>query len=61
MQFFAYPPLRAFACALAAHWHFRGNAQVMIVISAFPSYVLAFFAPDLSSQLLFLLTYPLEF
>jgi hypothetical protein len=61
MQFFAYPSLCAFACALAAHWHFRGNARVMIVISAFSSYDLAFFAPDLSSQLIFMLTYPLEF
>jgi hypothetical protein len=50
-----------FVCALAARWHFRGNARVMIVISAFPSYDLAFFALDLSSQLIFMLTYPLEF
>jgi hypothetical protein len=50
-----------FVCALAARWHFRGNARVMIVISAFLSYDLAFFAPDLPSQLIFMLSYPLEF
>jgi hypothetical protein len=61
MQLFACPLLRAFVCALAARWHFRGNAQVMIVIFAFPGYDLAFFLSDLSSQLIFVLTYPLEF
>jgi hypothetical protein len=39
---FAYPLLHAFLFVrLKARWHFRGNARVMIVILAFPSYDLA--------------------
>jgi hypothetical protein len=59
---FAYPLLYAFLFVrLKARWHFRGNARVMIVILAFPSYDLALFAPDLLSQLIFMLTCLLDF
>jgi hypothetical protein len=46
---------------LKDRWHFRGNARVMIVILAFPSYDLALFVLDLSSQFIYMLTCPLEF
>jgi hypothetical protein len=59
-QFLADPLLHVLFVHLVARRHFRGNARVMLAISTFPSYSLAF-APDLSRQPILLLAYPLEF
>jgi hypothetical protein len=41
MQFLADPLLHVLFVHLAARWHFRGNARVMLAISTFLSYGLA--------------------
>jgi hypothetical protein len=58
-QFLVDPLLHVLFAHLAVCRHFRGNARVMLAISTFLSTVWRF-APDLSSQPILLLPYPLE-